>query len=153
MHVYPSKDYITRGRQSIEFSPEAIKKFVDHLSPDKVLILLEDGGLEEKDLDKVEPWSQVKYACENIPDGWISQWKNIKPLPELRLPEPKISVGSADSDDEELDFPKDYSKIPEKIFQSNSIEIWHSDSTLFHTSMCYLRIEILSPSLSESVES
>lgn len=119
MHHYSSRDYII-GKEIYKYDPEALQTCLNYLRPENanIMILRKNFNVE---LDKIEPWFNIKYTDIEIPQEWIERWKIIEPLPDFHLPLPNkffISYFSL------IPMPADIPKFPEKIHSDTISEIW-----------------------------
>jgi nardilysin len=150
MHFYPPVDYITGSELYFEYDPESIKSCIDILRPDNVNIILFDKKFNEDDFNEVEPWFQTKYSSSEIPSEWVTNWTQIKPLPEFHLPKPNLYI----TDDFSLiTLPTDISKYPEKIHHDDKIEIWYRVDPKFRLPNCYIYLYLITPYAIESPRS
>lgn len=152
MHYDPRSHFFAKA-PFIEFNPEAIKNCVNLLTPDTVNITLMDHKLSEEDLNKVLPWYKTKYSCEDIPEAWISDWKNAKPLPDFDLSKLKNPFIPDCELSQEFESSTKVSDIPRKIFQNETIEVWQSSDSQSNQYECHFAVDVISPFFKESIES
>ena len=70
----------------------------------------------------VEPYFNVKYADEELPQDWLEAFRNPPKVEELRLPDSNDFI-STEFDLVEGDVSKE---VPTKVVEEEGLQIWHS---------------------------
>ncbi|XP_045474818.1 nardilysin-like [Harmonia axyridis] len=148
MHFYKSEDYITGSDLYFEYDPEGIQSVMEHLTPDKMnIIVMSKNHKEEIDFNKKEKWFGTLYTDEEIPPEWIDRWQNAKPDPDMNLPLPNQFLTT---DFELLPDEPDIPEYPEKILETPQVELWYRKDQKFKLPVAHYHFYLISPLAVES---
>jgi len=144
LHVYPAQDVI-RGPHAFDvFDPALIRRFLDRLRPDNVLVTVMAPGIEG---EAVEPWYGAPYRVRAIDESALARWASPAPAaPELALPAPNPFV----PEDLALEPPTDATSKPLRVRESPGLDLWHRQDTSFGTPRADFFFTVLSPLASAS---
>lgn len=127
---------------------EAIRKLLASLAPQNGIYLLVAPGQK---LTKKEPWMQISYDIESIPEEKLSAWSKIAPSPEIKLPpknpfiarEPKATKPIIDKDVYPLIPP------PVNIMNSEGGSIFYSKDPFYQVPRSSLLMLIQTPEIKD----
>lgn len=148
MQLYKSKDYITGSKLFFEYSPEKVQQCMDMLTPDNVNVIIYDRNLQDKDLDKTEPWFGTKYNVKEISHSSIEEWKTAEPYPEFHLPEPNIYITT---NFDLIELPQNISQYPTKVVSDEVMDLWYRPDPKFRLPDCYVYFHLISGAMVRSV--
>lgn len=116
--------------------------------------------------DTVEPWFNINYTARgiellnfflryaykwnifvDIPKTWNEKWSNVPIYSEFSLPSPNPYL----TNDFSLlpDFPY-LPKYPQKVFQTDLLELWYKQDNKFKFPIAYYNFYFITPTVTES---
>lgn len=118
------------------------------LTPESMNIMVISSTLNEDIVyDKVEPWFSTNYTDREIPNEWLEGWKNVKKYCNFSLPESnKFLTTNFNLINAEKEIPQ----FPEKIMDSDLVELWYKADKKFKQPIAYMNYYLLSPIAQES---
>ena len=140
---FPFED-VLRGPWIMEsWDPDLIRRFLDHLRPDNLLMTVVAKGLET---DGVEPWYGVPYRLRPLEEPLLESWRATEISPELRLPGPNPFIP------EDLSMaPAAGDRIPPvETGEFEGLRLWHAQDTSFGTPRAGFYFSVQSPLASRS---
>lgn len=150
---YPSKYILTGDCLYFKYDANAIQKIIDELNSPKFNIMITSTRRynEKVTYELTEPWFGTTYTELDMPDEWISLWKNATPFPEFALPEPNPFI----ADDFSILYKEgctQVSKYPTKILDNDMCELWfRQDDKFLMPTACY-SFYFMTPHAKESIE-
>lgn len=82
LETYPEQTLIIQ-----KFDPKAIKEFIDYLTPENSVFLVNaPESMTGVPLENEELWLKVPYTIKNIPQKTLEEWAQAEPNPYIDLP-------------------------------------------------------------------
>ena len=166
MHLYLSEHTLCGAYMMEEYSPDIIKKCMDWLVPNNLMILLQANGPfwadESIKIQKMK-WYDTVYFEDTISEAFMNSIKCILdpksnfPLPsELHLPnenkfipENSFQIIYTDTD---TDTPTPQSRLPCLVLENQYIRLWHRQDDRFLVPKGNIALEIKSTIAYETAE-
>lgn len=138
MTTYPPKYILTGANLYLEYDESAIRQTINELNSQKFNIMITSKRKYNEDItyELTEPWFGTKYTEIDMPEKWISLWKNATPLPEFALPESNPFI----TDDFSILYQKTtiLPEYPTKILDNDLCELWfRQDDKFLRPTACY----------------
>lgn len=89
MQRYPPQHYLTGPALSPNFDPDAVRKLLGLLTPERVNVL-QVGQFEEGKLPSREKWYGTRFGEESIAPETLARWSKATPDPALAIPPENI---------------------------------------------------------------
>lgn len=135
---------------------------LNNLVPEKMNIMILSSTVpEEIQYDKTEKWFSTNYTEKgtsdfgvdaeraylssvilDVPIEWLEGWQNVKTYPNFHLPEPNRFLTSEFN---LLTYKHDLPQYPEKILNSDLIELWYKMDNKFQMPVAYMNFYFISP--------
>ena len=113
--------------------PTLYEKFVSHLRPDNMLVILAAKGVKT---DKTEKYYGTKYSYEKLTGKEWKQLQHPRKIPALHLPEPNPYL------------PQNLQQLPEhpvQLIDEPGMSLYYSQDTQFQRPKVTLTFDILQP--------
>jgi secreted Zn-dependent insulinase-like peptidase len=153
MQAYPIEDVIRAPFIFSEFDSELISQYLNHLTPDNFLWLISS---KNESTNTTSELYQVPYAIQSLPDyanrsrSEVASVLNPKLLQQLKMPMANPFV----PDDLQLLSGADLEKaIPNKIWNGESVDLWHKQDDQFEVPKASFYARIKSPAVGVSARS
>lgn len=148
MQIFPPEDWLIASSVPSKFSPDAIQRVLNELTPDNVRIFWE-SKLFEGQTNLTEPWYGTSYCVEALPPSTMQEWIIKAPNEDLHLPKPNIFIPtdlSLRKVEEKISYPCMLRKTPFS-------RLWYKPDTLFLTPKVYIKMDFHCPLSHSSPES
>lgn len=149
---YPPKYILTGDCLYFEYDANAIQQIIDELNSRNFNIMITSTRRYNENInyELTEPWFGTMYTEIDMPEKWISLWKNATPSPEFALPEPNPFIAD--------DFTISYEdgrilpKYPTKVLDNELCELWfRQDDKFLLPTACY-NFYFMTPHSTASIE-
>lgn len=120
-----------------EFSPQLVKEFLSHVTPENMRLVLVAKGLE---FNQVQPEYDTQYAMTKLEQAEIAKYKNAPQIAALQLPQanPFIATSLALKD------TQDAKVLPQVVFEKPGFKFWHKQDTEFKVPKASVNVQIYS---------
>ncbi|KAF7265302.1 hypothetical protein GWI33_021290 [Rhynchophorus ferrugineus] len=142
MQFYAPEHYITGSELYFDYDPQTISSLIDYMTPDKANIMVIKKNTEGINFDTTEKWFGTQYAVRDIPEGWMSQWKNARRNEELSIPPPNSFITKDFSILPDIENNPDY---PKKILANSLMEVWYRRDLKFKLPVAYYYFFLVTP--------
>ncbi|KAM0898656.1 hypothetical protein ACQ4PT_021817 [Festuca glaucescens] len=148
MQIFPPEDWLIASSVPSKFSPDAIQRVLNELTPDNVRIFWE-SKLFEGQANLTEPWYGTSYCVEAVPPSTIQKWVEKAPNEDLHLPKPNIFIPT----DLSLKKVEEKTSFPCMLRKTPFSRLWYKPDTLFFTPKVYIKMDFHCPLSHSSPES
>uniref|UniRef100_A0ACD5UM50 Uncharacterized protein n=1 Tax=Avena sativa TaxID=4498 RepID=A0ACD5UM50_AVESA len=148
MQIFPPEDWLIASSVPSKFSPDAIQRVLNELTPDNVRIFWE-SKLFEGQTNSTEPWYGTSYCVEAVPPSTIQKWAEMAPNEDLHLPKPNIFIPT----DLSLKKVEEKTSFPCMLRKTLFSRLWYKPDTLFFTPKVYIKMDFHCPVSHSSPES
>lgn len=148
MQIFPPEDWLIASFVPSKFSPDAIQKVLDELTPENVRIFWESKKFEGQ-TNLIEPWYGTSYCVEAVPPSIIQKWIEKAPKEDLHLPKPNIFIPT----DLSLKNVEDKANFPCVLRKTPFSRLWYKPDTMFSTPKVYIKMDFHCPLAHSSPES
>uniref|UniRef100_A0A0D9X0K9 Peptidase M16 N-terminal domain-containing protein n=1 Tax=Leersia perrieri TaxID=77586 RepID=A0A0D9X0K9_9ORYZ len=148
MQIYPPEDWLITSYVPSKFSPDAIQRILNELTPDNVRIFWESKQFEGQ-TNLTEPWYGTSYSVEAVPPSIIQKWVNKAPVEDLHMPKRNIFIPS----DLSLKNVEEKASFPYMLRKTPFSRVWYKPDTMFFTPKAYIRMDFQCPLSHSSPES
>nr|KAG5701169.1 hypothetical protein BaRGS_023278 [Batillaria attramentaria] len=147
MQLYPLEHYLTGRTLVLNYDAQLLRECLSYLCPSQSCIMMwsKNYGMTGE-CDMVEPWFGTLYTRTEIPQEWKMEWTDLKPIPELILPEKNPFIPS----EFELHTVADVTEYPVTVMENQYGRMWYKKDTKFHTPKAYIYLHLMIPAVSES---
>ncbi|XP_063217642.1 nardilysin-like [Bacillus rossius redtenbacheri] len=147
MHFYPPEEYIAGPYLFYEYDPQAITDCLARLSPDKINVMIFRRD-DDVVYDRTEPWFNTSYNVSDVPEEWLSAWRDAALDPGFFLPPPNVFLPTRF---DRLPLAGPAPPHPVKVRDDVTMEVWHKQDTKFKQPTAYYCFNFISPLMMESV--
>ncbi|XP_031625679.1 nardilysin-like [Contarinia nasturtii] len=135
---YPPKYILTGDCLFFEYDANAIQQIIDELNSSKFNIMITSTRRFSENItyEQTENWFGTMYTEIDMPEKWLSLWKNATPLSEFALPEPNKFI----ADDFTILYEEGQTipMYPMKILDNDLCELWfRQDDKFLLPTACY----------------
>uniref|UniRef100_A0ACD5UZH7 Uncharacterized protein n=1 Tax=Avena sativa TaxID=4498 RepID=A0ACD5UZH7_AVESA len=148
MQIFPPEDWLIASSVPSKFSPDAIQRVLNELTPDNVRIFWE-SKLFEGQTNSTEPWYGTSYCVEAVLPSTIQKWAEMAPNEDLHLPKPNIFIPT----DLPLKKVEEKTSFPCMLRKTLFSRLWYKPDTLFFTPKVYIKMDFHCPVSHSSPES
>lgn len=148
MQIFPPEDWLIASSVPSKFSPDAIQRVLNELTPDNVRIFWE-SKLFEGQTNSTEPWYGTSYCVEAVLPSTIQKWAEMAPNEDLHLPKPNIFIPT----DLSLKKVEEKTSFPCMLRKTLFSRLWYKPDTLFFTPKVYIKMDFHCPVSHSSPES
>ncbi len=131
------------------FDKASIKSFLQLLTPQNAIFVL---TAPSKNLKKIEPWMQIPYSIEPIPEAKLKAWDTAPPSQEVKFPTKnpflahKLNATNALIDKNTYpDVPK-----PKLVLDSKGGKIYYAQDPFYQVPRSAILLQIQSPEIKDS---
>lgn len=147
LKYYPPEHILNGDTLYFEYDPQGIRYMIDELNKPKFNIMITSTHLFEKNMkyDSKEEWIGTEYCERDFSTEWMELWNNVKPYPELHLPEANPFIAD--------DFTISYKlgdvvpKIPVQLINTDCCELWHRQDDKFLLPIAHYYFYFMTPSV------
>lgn len=149
---YPPKYILTGDNLFFEYDADAIKQVIDEINSRKFNIMITSTRRYNDSVtyESTEPWFHTKYTEMDMPEKWVTLWRNAKPFAEFTLPEPNPFIA-----DDFAILHKEGSvvpKYPTKILDNDLCELWFRCDDKFLLPTAVYNFYFMTPHAVSSIE-
>ncbi|KAK1679676.1 hypothetical protein QYE76_040524 [Lolium multiflorum] len=148
MQIFPPEDWLIASSVPSKFSPDAIQRVLNELTPDNVRIFWESKSFEGQ-TNLTEPWYGTSYCVEAVPPSTTQKWVEKAPDEDLHLPKPNIFIPT----DLSLKKVEEKTSFPCMLRKTPFSRLWYKPDTLFFTPKVYIKMDFHCPLSHSSPES
>jgi insulysin len=137
---YPEQDLLAGWYRHTEYDPQAIKQWLDNLTPDNMMVWLQAKGLKT---NRQSQWYNTPYKRSSISTAALRSWRNQRIDSALTVPEPNPFIPT----DLTLLPPSRqastlYEYLPDVYLNTPAITLWHHQDMTFNTPKMEVRLRI-----------
>lgn len=136
MLIYPPEEVLRGPYVMDQYDAAVIEDFAGRMRPERAQVSLTAPDAKTR---QVEPWFQVPYSLDPLPEDVLEQWRTAAAGPALELPEPNPFIP------EDLDLLEDGGERPEPLIDRPGVRVWHLTDTSFGAPRARLRIDLRTP--------
>lgn len=131
------------------FDKAAIRSFLELLTPQNCIFVL---TAPSQKLNKLEPWMQIPYTVESIPDAKLKGWNATPPSQEVKFPVKNPFLAHALSATKAIVDKNIYPSIsaPSPILDSKGGKVYYAQDPFYQVPRSALLIQIQSPEIKDS---
>ncbi|KAK3127443.1 hypothetical protein QOZ80_7AG0573360 [Eleusine coracana subsp. coracana] len=148
MQIFPPEDWLIASSVPSKFSPDAIQKILNELTPENVRIFWESKNFEGQ-TNLIEPWYGTSYSVKAVHPSIIQKWVEKAPKDGLQLPKPNIFIPS----DLSLKNAEEKVTFPGMLRKTLFSRLWYKSDTMFFTPKAFIKIDFHCPLSHSSPES
>jgi insulysin len=148
---YPASEIMTAGYTYEAFDADLIRRFLDYLRPENVLLTVTGLRVET---DKLEPRFGGAYSVAPLAEQRIAAWRpsgSRNTALQMPAPNPFIPEDIALKPLEKAANPDLYAK-PAIILDEEGVRLWFKQDDFFRVPRAYFYMTALTPVMSQSVE-
>jgi secreted Zn-dependent insulinase-like peptidase len=135
---YPTQEVLHGPYAMKQYSPELIKRFLDHLIPHNVLMMV---VARELPTDSVEPWFNAPYQITALAEKTLQSWQTDRINPLLALPKPNAFI----PDDLAVKPLRQENQQPELIAADEGFTLWYKQDDSFQLPRSDFYVSLRSP--------
>lgn len=143
LQIYPASEVLRGPYEMDRYDPALIRRFLDELRPDNLLLTLNAKGLPTR---TEEPWFGTPYQITQISPELIARWRRPVADARLAIPGPNIFL----PDDLAVKPPKDATAKPARIRKEHGLELWFKQDTTFKVPRADFYFNVRSPLANDS---
>jgi secreted Zn-dependent insulinase-like peptidase len=136
MLIYPPEEVVRGPFLMDEYDAAVIRDFAGRMRPERAQVSLTAPDVETR---QVEPWFEVPYSLEPLPDDVLEQWRAASGTTALQLPDANPFIP------EDLSLLADGDERPEPLIDAPGVRVWHLTDTSFGAPRAQLRIDLRTP--------
>ncbi|XP_062187589.1 insulin-degrading enzyme-like 1, peroxisomal isoform X2 [Phragmites australis] len=148
MQIFPPEDWLIASSVPSKFSPDAIQKILNELTPENVRIFWESKNFEGH-TNLIEPWYGTSHSVEAVHPSTIQKWLEKAPKEGLHLPKHNIFIPS----DLSLKRVEEKVRFPCMLRKTMFSRLWYKPDTMFFTPKAYVKLDFHCPLSHSSPES
>ena len=143
LHVHPAAEVLTAPWRFDDFDPDVERRFLDSLTPDRVLVTVVAKGAAT---DSIAPFHDTPYRLTPIATETVAHWRAAVPHDAFALPEPNPFVpGNLEVID-----ARSAGARPERIVRRPGFELWHHADVEFGQPRTNFYFSVRSPIAGDS---
>lgn len=132
---------------------DALKRILEVMKPENALFALAaPAKLLNSPLDQKEPWMQISYAIQPIPEVTLKQWALVGPHADIHLPSPNPFIAqnlNPSSATYPLSAYPDL-PLPKLILENAGARIYYSPDPFYQVPRTFLRLQIQSSEIKDN---